>query len=132
MRFFFFIFLCWCCFYSLSLIGDVKFSNNIVELLLEGYFIYAPHFLYKRFFNSLYRGQFILNNATNLGLVAYVSSKACSKVHSTATALPRLLDVEMLLRCDVWPESFDMLPPNGDSIGLYFVPQYERYAYSMD
>ncbi|RDX90335.1 hypothetical protein CR513_27812, partial [Mucuna pruriens] len=76
-------------------------------------------------------GQFILNNATDFGLVAYASSKACSKVHSAVTTLPRLLDVGMLLRCATWPESFDMFPPNGDSIDLYFLPQYERYASSM-
>ncbi|KAK7353625.1 hypothetical protein VNO80_19076 [Phaseolus coccineus] len=76
--------------------------------------------------DPVWTGQFILNNTTDFGLVAYVSSEACSKVHLAATELPTLLDVEMFSRCGIWPESFDMSPPNGDSIGLYFFPQYER------
>ncbi|XP_027339304.1 uncharacterized protein LOC113853058 [Abrus precatorius] len=75
--------------------------------------------------DPVWTGQFMLNNATNIGCVAYASSEASPKVHSTVTTLPRLLDVEMLLRYAIWPESFDMFPPNGDSIGLYFFPQYE-------
>lgn len=76
----------------------------------------------------VYRGQFRLNNATHFLLVAYISSKACSKVHSAVTGLPRLLDVEMLLRCVIWPQSFGTYPPNCGSIALYFFPLYERYA----
>ncbi|KAJ1379037.1 hypothetical protein SESBI_47255 [Sesbania bispinosa] len=65
-------------------------------------------------------------NTTHFRLVVYMSSKACSKVHSAVTGLPKLLDVEMYLRCVIWPQSFDMFPPDGDSIGLYFFPQFER------
>ncbi|XP_022632398.1 uncharacterized protein LOC106779706 isoform X3 [Vigna radiata var. radiata] len=76
--------------------------------------------------DPVWTGQFILNNANNFALVAYASSGACSKVHLAVTELPTLLDVEMLSRCGIWPKSFDMSPPNGDSIGLYFFPHYER------
>jgi len=84
------------------------------------------------FYKHFCRGQFILNNATDFGLVAYVSSEASPKVHLAVTELPTLLDVEMLSRCGIWPKSFDMSPPNGDSIGVYFFPHYERYALSID
>lgn len=69
-----------------------------------------------------------MNKATDFGLVAYASSKACSKVLSAVTVLPTLLDVEILSRFAIWPKSFDMFPPNSDNIGLYFFPLYERYA----
>ncbi|XP_061342514.1 uncharacterized protein LOC133288709 isoform X2 [Gastrolobium bilobum] len=76
--------------------------------------------------HPLWTGQFRMNKATHFGLVAYTSSKACSKVHSVVTELPRLLDVEMLLRRAIWPENFDMFSPNSDDIAVYFFPQYER------
>ncbi|KAG4392803.1 hypothetical protein GLYMA_04G214800v4 [Glycine max] len=79
-----------------------------------------------------HRGQFILNKATDFGLVAYASSKACSKVLSAVTVLPTLLDVEILSRFAIWPKSFDMFPPNSDNIGLYFFPLYERDELSFD
>ncbi|CAJ1974686.1 unnamed protein product [Sphenostylis stenocarpa] len=82
--------------------------------------------------DPVWTGQFIFNSATDFGLVAYASSEACSKVILAVTELPTQLDVEMLSRCAIWPKSFDMSPPNGDSIGLYFFPQYERYALSID
>ncbi|KAL2347265.1 hypothetical protein Fmac_001265 [Flemingia macrophylla] len=58
-------------------------------------------------------GQFVLNNATEFGLVAYATSKASSKVHSAVITLPRLFDVEILRKCVIWPKSLDMFPPNG-------------------
>jgi hypothetical protein len=61
-----------------------------------------------------------------------MSSKASPKVKSAVTELPKLLDVEMLSRRAIWPQSFDAHPPNSDYIALYFFPQYERYASSMD
>ncbi|XP_047155424.1 uncharacterized protein LOC124826606 isoform X2 [Vigna umbellata] len=76
--------------------------------------------------DPVWTGQFILKNANNFGLVAYASSAACSKVHLAVTQLPTLLDVEMSSRCGIWPKRFDTSPPNGDSIGLYFFPHYER------
>ncbi|XP_047155423.1 uncharacterized protein LOC124826606 isoform X1 [Vigna umbellata] len=82
--------------------------------------------------DPVWTGQFILKNANNFGLVAYASSAACSKVHLAVTQLPTLLDVEMSSRCGIWPKRFDTSPPNGDSIGLYFFPHYERYALSME
>lgn len=85
---------------SLSIIVDVKFSIILLNCLLE--VIYVLHLLYKHplfffpFF-PIYRGQFRLNNTARFGLVTYISSKACLKVHSAVTGLPRPLDVELLL-----------------------------------
>ncbi|XP_028110567.1 uncharacterized protein LOC114309062 isoform X2 [Camellia sinensis] len=65
-------------------------------------------------------------NETLFGLVAHISSKACSKVFDAANALPPVLNVEILPRSDVWPKSFQKLPPTDDSIALYFFPDSER------
>ncbi|XP_058786548.1 uncharacterized protein LOC131661132 [Vicia villosa] len=76
--------------------------------------------------DPIWGGQFRLNNATYFHIVAYLSSKAYSKVKSAATELPELLDVELLSRHVIWPQSFVTHPPDSDCIGLYFFPQYER------
>ncbi|CAI8584554.1 unnamed protein product [Vicia faba] len=76
--------------------------------------------------DPIWWGQFRLNNATHFHLIAYLSSKACSKVKSAVTELPELLDVELLSRHFIWPQSFVTYPPDSDYIGLYFFPQYER------
>jgi hypothetical protein len=73
-----------------------------------------------------------MHNETHFHLTAYISSKASPKVNSAVTVLPELLDLEMLSKRIIWPQSFADHPPNGDCIGLYFFPQYERYATSMD
>lgn len=70
-----------------------------------------------------------MNNTTILGLVAHLSSIACSKVHCAVTVLHPQLDVELLSRFDIWPESFQMSPPADDNIGLYIFPQYERCVF---
>ncbi|XP_057418127.1 uncharacterized protein LOC130712298 isoform X2 [Lotus japonicus] len=76
--------------------------------------------------DPVWKGQLRLNNGTRFLLAAYMSSKACSKVHSAVTGVPKRLDAEMLLRCVIWPKSFAMFPSNADSIALYLFPRYER------
>ncbi|XP_045824039.1 uncharacterized protein LOC123916594 isoform X1 [Trifolium pratense] len=74
--------------------------------------------------DPIWTGQFRLNNATHFHLVAYMSSKASPKFKLAVTELPKVFDVEMLPRRVIWPQSFDVHPPNSDDIALYFVPQY--------
>ncbi|GAU13196.1 hypothetical protein TSUD_303270 [Trifolium subterraneum] len=76
--------------------------------------------------DPIWTGKFRLNNGTHFHLVAYMSSKASPKVKSAVTEFPKLVDVEMLPRRVIWPQSFDADPPNSDYIALYFFPQYER------
>ncbi|KAJ7956992.1 Zinc finger, FYVE/PHD-type [Quillaja saponaria] len=72
------------------------------------------------------KGKLIINHGPPFGIVAHLSSKACSKVHDAISAFQQVLNVEMLSRPDVWPKSFQMSPPIDDSIALYFFPEYER------
>lgn len=76
--------------------------------------------------DPIWTGQFRMHNETHFHLTAYISSKASPKVNSAVTVLPELLDLEMLSKRIIWPQSFADHPPNGDCIGLYFFPQYER------
>ncbi|KHN31130.1 hypothetical protein glysoja_012780 [Glycine soja] len=122
--------------------GPLNTSSDKQALEHEKYeALTTPHLKYPEFdqhsrahplSDPVWTGQFILNKATDFGLVAYASSKACSKVLSAVTVLPTLLDVEILSRFAIWPKSFDMFPPNSDNIGLYFFPLYERDELSFD
>ncbi|KAI9113950.1 hypothetical protein K1719_015201 [Acacia pycnantha] len=72
-----------------------------------------------------WRGQLRINKAIQLGVGAYISTRACSKVHSTVSGLPAVVDVELLSRFDAWPPSFQRSPPTIDSIGVYIFPLSE-------
>ncbi|XP_059624448.1 PHD finger-containing protein 1-like isoform X2 [Cornus florida] len=79
--------------------------------------------------DPIWRGSFRIGNKKDkilVGIMAHLSSKACSKVSDAASLLPPKVDVEILPRCDAWPKSFKRLPPTNDSIALYFFPEYER------
>ncbi|KAF9682729.1 hypothetical protein SADUNF_Sadunf05G0138900 [Salix dunnii] len=60
------------------------------------------------------------------GIVAHLSSIACSRASEEAKGLPGLLSPELLPRSGVWPKSFQKLGPAADHIGLYFFPDNER------
>ncbi|KAK9271803.1 hypothetical protein L1049_002167 [Liquidambar formosana] len=79
--------------------------------------------------NPIWRGCFRIGdekNETFVRLVAHLSSKACLKVIDAASALPPLLNAEILPRSDAWPQSFHGSPPLDDSIALYFFPEREK------
>ena len=78
------------------------------------------------------RGSFSITrekNQTNLGILAHLSRKACSKVSDMAIMLPPELVAEVLAKRRVWPKSFQNVPPTDGSIDLFFFPEYERYCY---
>ncbi|CAK7346815.1 unnamed protein product [Dovyalis caffra] len=60
------------------------------------------------------------------GIIAHLSSIACSKASEEAKGLPRLLSSELLPRSMAWPKSFQKLGPASDHIGLYFFPDNAR------
>ncbi|KAJ4700921.1 RING/FYVE/PHD zinc finger superfamily protein [Melia azedarach] len=60
------------------------------------------------------------------GLVAHLSTSACSKVFQEAKLLPELLCPELLPRYSAWPRSFHQWGPNDDHIALYLFPNNER------
>ncbi|KAM7513775.1 hypothetical protein LguiA_003358 [Lonicera macranthoides] len=78
--------------------------------------------------DPIWRGVFtiIYGKSVNLGITAHLSSKACQKVFDAASALPQMLDVEVLPRGDAWPRSFQKSPPTDVSIALFLFPEYER------
>ncbi|KAA8531038.1 hypothetical protein F0562_005747 [Nyssa sinensis] len=76
--------------------------------------------------DPIWRGRFSTKNETHFGLMAHLSSKACSKVSDATNLLPPVLDMEILPRCDAWPKTFQRFPPTDDWIALYFFPEYER------
>uniref|UniRef100_A0A5B6YIL8 AIPP2-like SPOC-like domain-containing protein n=1 Tax=Davidia involucrata TaxID=16924 RepID=A0A5B6YIL8_DAVIN len=85
--------------------------------------------------DPIWRGCFSIKNEKNetlFGLMAHLSSKACSKVYDAANLLPPVLDVEILPRCDAWPKPFQMSPPSDDRIALYFFPENERDEKAFD
>ncbi|XP_027077968.1 uncharacterized protein [Coffea arabica] len=79
--------------------------------------------------NPIWRGSFSITrekNQTNLGILAHLSRKACSKVSDMAIMLPPELVAEVLAKRRVWPKSFQNVPPTDGSIDLFFFPEYER------
>lgn len=60
------------------------------------------------------------------GLVAHLSTSACSKVFQEAKLLPQLLCPELLPRSNAWPKSFHKWGPSDDNIALYLFPNNER------
>ncbi|CAK9139495.1 unnamed protein product [Ilex paraguariensis] len=70
-------------------------------------------------------------NDTLVQIVSHLSNNACSKVYDVSTALPMVLDLEMLCRCHAWPKSFQKSRPTDNSIGLFFFPENERLFDSL-
>lgn len=66
------------------------------------------------------------------GIVAHLSSIACSRASEEAKGLSGLLSPELLPRSGVWPKSFRKLGPAADHIGLYFFPDNERNEIVFD
>jgi len=58
---------------------------------------------------------------TILGLLAHMSTLACSKVMEETKLFPDVLCSDLLSRITVWPKSFMNCGPNDDSIALYFI-----------
>lgn len=63
---------------------------------------------------------------TVVGLMAHMSTLACSKVLEETKFFPDVLCPDLLSRTAVWPMSFMNCGPNEDSIALYFFPDSER------
>ncbi|KAK2658987.1 hypothetical protein Ddye_005520, partial [Dipteronia dyeriana] len=64
-------------------------------------------------------------NYGTVGLVAHLSSLACSKVVEEAKLLPWLLCLELLPRSDVWPQNFEKRGPSDDNIARFLFPNDE-------
>ncbi|KAJ6412539.1 hypothetical protein OIU84_005568 [Salix udensis] len=65
------------------------------------------------------------------GIVAHLSSIACSRASEEAKGLPGLLSPELLPRSGVWPKSFQKVGPAADHIGLYLFPDSESLVNDM-
>ncbi|KAL5818723.1 hypothetical protein ACOSQ3_022628 [Xanthoceras sorbifolium] len=97
----------------------------------KGYLLFSESdkYSYSQPMNDpIWRGFFNINNVkhqTSVGLVAHLTRKGCSKACDAVTVLPLLCSVEILSKSAVWPQRFQTSPPNGDSIVLYFFPEYE-------
>lgn len=63
---------------------------------------------------------------TVIGLLAHMSTLACSKALEETRLFPDVLCPDMLQRSEVWPKSFMSFGPTEDSIALYFFPDTER------
>uniref|UniRef100_A0A803KX51 AIPP2-like SPOC-like domain-containing protein n=1 Tax=Chenopodium quinoa TaxID=63459 RepID=A0A803KX51_CHEQI len=79
--------------------------------------------------NAVWRGFFSISDDVHpmsFKLEAHLSNKAHEKVIGAASALPNSLSFEIFQKADAWPKSFEIAPPHGDMIGLYFFPVDER------
>ncbi|GFQ07546.1 hypothetical protein PHJA_002898700 [Phtheirospermum japonicum] len=75
-----------------------------------------------------WRGWFNINEEEDetCEILAHLSNKACLKVSDAATAMPHMLDIQILDKHVVWPKRFTVSPPTAASIALYFFPSCER------
>ncbi|KAJ7974097.1 RING/FYVE/PHD zinc finger superfamily protein [Quillaja saponaria] len=83
----------------------------------------------------IWRGSFCICNqsgGTTCGLVAHLSSLACSKVQEEASLFPDVLRVELRQRSKVWPKGFQKWGPSDQNIALYFFPASERDEKNFD
>ncbi|KAL0343151.1 UNVERIFIED_CONTAM: hypothetical protein Sangu_1202500 [Sesamum angustifolium] len=78
--------------------------------------------------DPIWRGWFNIKeeSETHVEIFAHLSNKACSKVSETASAIPPMLEIQVLDKCVAWPKSFRVSPPTTASIALYFFPACER------
>ncbi|XP_019442082.1 PREDICTED: uncharacterized protein LOC109346767 [Lupinus angustifolius] len=78
--------------------------------------------------HPIWRGPLNLCNETigTVGLIAHVSTLACSKVYDESTRFPEVLHADLLPRYMVWPNHFKNAGPTDKSIALYFFPESER------
>ncbi|RDX77421.1 hypothetical protein CR513_42465, partial [Mucuna pruriens] len=67
-----------------------------------------------------------------IGLLAHMSSLACSKVLEETRLFPDVLCPDLLQRSAVWPKSFSKCGPNEESIALYFFPDTESVERAFD
>ncbi|CAJ1953026.1 unnamed protein product [Sphenostylis stenocarpa] len=67
-----------------------------------------------------------------IGLIAHMSTLACSKVLEETRFFPAVLCPDLLPRSAVWPKSFMNCGPNEDSIALYFFPDTESVEKAFD
>ncbi|KAK8470289.1 hypothetical protein PHAVU_004G100400 [Phaseolus vulgaris] len=85
--------------------------------------------------DPVWRGSMCLFNPsirTVVGLMAHMSTLACSKVLEETKFFPDVLCPDLLSRTAVWPMSFMNCGPNEDSIALYFFPDSESVESSFD
>ncbi|KAI3451504.1 hypothetical protein Pfo_008169 [Paulownia fortunei] len=77
--------------------------------------------------DPIWRGWFNIKeeSETYVEILAHLSNKACLKVSDAATALPPMLDIQVLDKCVAWPKCFMVSPPTAASIALYFFPARE-------
>ncbi|KAL0379197.1 UNVERIFIED_CONTAM: hypothetical protein Sradi_3225200 [Sesamum radiatum] len=78
--------------------------------------------------DPIWRGWFNIKeeSETSVEILAHLSNKACSKVSETASAIPPMLEIQVLDKWAVWPKSFTVSPPTAACIALYFFPACER------
>ena len=110
-------------------------SQNTVMYLHSQYLnrhggeIFVSFLLFMLIISGLFvdRGSFCLYDENlTVGAIAHLSSLACLKVCETAKCLPQLLRLELLPKCDVWPNGFKRWGPTEENIALYFFPNNER------
>ncbi|KAK4416743.1 hypothetical protein Salat_2499800, partial [Sesamum alatum] len=85
-------------------------------------------FSVKPVMDPIWRGWFNIKeeSETCVEILAHLSNKACFKVSEAASALPPMLEIQVLDKCVAWPKSFRLSPPTAASIALYFFPACER------
>ncbi|TKY45975.1 serine/arginine repetitive matrix protein 2 [Spatholobus suberectus] len=69
---------------------------------------------------------------TVIGLLAHISTLACSKVLEETRLFPDVLCPDLLQRSAVWPKSFMKCGPDEESIALYFFPDTESVERAFD
>ncbi|KAK7380443.1 hypothetical protein VNO78_32954 [Psophocarpus tetragonolobus] len=135
--------------HSLSYAGLSQYSNNNehenkskkkctpvpkddVNTIEQGSMIIAvPHPIA----DPVWRGNLRLfepNFSTIVGLLAHMSSLACSKVLEETKHFPDVLCSDLLPKSMLWPKSFMKCGPKEDSIALYFFPDSESVERCFD
>ncbi|KAL0449789.1 UNVERIFIED_CONTAM: hypothetical protein Slati_1535300 [Sesamum latifolium] len=82
----------------------------------------------KPIMDHIWRGWFNIKEESEIcvEILAHLSNKACFKVSEAASALPPMIEIQLLDKCVAWPKSFRVSPPTAASIALYFFPACER------
>ncbi|KAK4393810.1 hypothetical protein Sango_1851800 [Sesamum angolense] len=78
--------------------------------------------------DPIWRGWFNIKEDSEISveILAHLSNKACFKVSEAASALPPMIEIQLLDKRVAWPKSFRVSPPTVASIALYFFPACER------
>ncbi|KAL3819214.1 hypothetical protein ACJIZ3_005119 [Penstemon smallii] len=104
-----------------------NFSNPLIGFRKVQSLVHESDVIAMPLIRSLWTGNFLILHNKSIyksvdGISAFMSSKACEKVHKEAVLFKQELKFELFPKSVLWPKKFGNSEPSDDNIALYFFP----------